>query len=162
MGFGSVGEPTDLLRKRTAVRRQRDFSRCVLNENVKVKQITKNSPKNVNCRVDVALDKECAMLQSCCAPSTWHTRRSTARACAARPPPPTLFGRAWDAIIMLGSQVHPRDTGVEATSLAHRVKLATFGASSTCRLVNCPAPRTWRAFSLLQPISTTLYHANFV
>ena len=38
---------------------------------------------------------------------------------------------------MLGSQVHPRDTGVEATSLAHRVKLATFGASSTCRLVNC-------------------------
>ena len=37
---------------------------------------------------------------------------------------------------MLGSQVHPRDTGVEVTSLAHRIKLATFGACSTCRRVN--------------------------
>ena len=61
-----------------------------------------------------------------------HTLKQHLRA----PPAPHLFCTSWDAIIMLGSQVHPRDTGVEATSLAHRIKLATFGACSTCRRVN--------------------------
>ena len=64
----------------------RDFSRCVLNENVKVRQITKFSAKNLNCRADVALDKEAAMLQSCRARARG-AHAKAALACAARPPP---------------------------------------------------------------------------